>query len=78
MPSHASFLTAEVAASEEQELQGKQHSHPGGLFYMKQTIGNACGTIGVLHALGNKQQQVQFGEQSSSRLHTFNDAAATC
>lgn len=25
----------------------------GGPFYMKQTIGNACGTIALLHSLGN-------------------------
>ena len=31
------------------------------IFYMKQTISNACGTIGVLHAVGNNQQNASFG-----------------
>lgn len=30
------------------------------IFYMKQTISNACGTIGVLHAIGNNQQRANI------------------
>ena len=30
---------------------------------MKQTIGNACGTIGVLHALANNQNTVSISER---------------
>ncbi|KAK9787504.1 hypothetical protein WJX73_009266 [Symbiochloris irregularis] len=60
---------------QEKELQGRDLKQPAGLFYMKQTIGNACGTIGVLHALGNHQQQLKFGE--GSFLTTFmQDTAA--
>lgn len=29
---------------------------------MKQTVGNACGTIGLLHALGNLTSEVKLGE----------------
>ncbi|TMW67048.1 hypothetical protein Poli38472_012164 [Pythium oligandrum] len=28
------------------------------VYYMKQTVGNACGTIGLLHAIGNMRQHV--------------------
>ena len=32
----------------------QRHSQPlSSLFYLKQTVGNACGTIGVIHALAN-------------------------
>eukprot|EP00736_Rhodelphis_marinus_P009372 Rmarinus@m.8178 len=32
------------------------------LYYMKQTIGNACGTIGVMHACLNNMERVAFDE----------------
>lgn len=28
------------------------------VYYMKQTVGNACGTVGILHAIGNARAQV--------------------
>jgi ubiquitin carboxyl-terminal hydrolase L3 len=34
---------------------------PEQLYYMKQTIGNACGTIAMLHSIGNSRQQLQLG-----------------
>ena len=52
------------------------------IFYMKQTISNACGTIGVLHAIGNNQQRanismnfhIQANEESQEML-VFNHIA---
>ena len=32
------------------------------VYFVKQTIGNACGTIGLLHALGNCQDKITFSE----------------
>eukprot|EP01023_Acetabularia_acetabulum_P002153 TRINITY_DN10827_c0_g2_i3.p2 TRINITY_DN10827_c0_g2~~TRINITY_DN10827_c0_g2_i3.p2 ORF type:complete len:245 (-),score=58.49 TRINITY_DN10827_c0_g2_i3:1175-1909(-) len=37
---------------------------PEDVYYMKQTIGNACGTIGVLHAIGNNQELFSISENS--------------
>ncbi|XP_027334751.1 ubiquitin carboxyl-terminal hydrolase 3-like isoform X2 [Abrus precatorius] len=34
------------------------------VYYMKQTVGNACGTIGLLHALGNITSEVKLIEGS--------------
>ena len=32
------------------------------MYYMKQTIGNACGTIGALHAIANNEQALPLGD----------------
>ena len=41
---------------------------------MKQTIGNACGTIGVLHALANNLSTVSIGEAALLDLNTLAQA----
>lgn len=41
---------------------------PNGVYFMKQTIGNACGTIGTLHAIANTQDKVTIGETFLSYL----------
>ncbi|QDZ22014.1 ubiquitin carboxyl-terminal hydrolase [Chloropicon primus] len=53
----------------EAELQGESHESGsdatgGDVFYVKQKIGNACGTIALLHALANNQDLVEFEEGS--------------
>jgi hypothetical protein len=35
------------------------------LFYMKQTIGNACGTIALLHSIGNVRAELALGAPPS-------------
>lgn len=32
------------------------------MYFIKQTIGNACGTIGLLHALGNNLDSIALGK----------------
>ncbi|KAJ0236789.1 Ubiquitin carboxyl-terminal hydrolase 3 [Hirschfeldia incana] len=34
------------------------------VYFMKQTVGNACGTIGLLHAIGNITSQIKLAEGS--------------
>ena len=36
-----------------QELEAGAGEAPKDMFYMKQTISNACGTVAMLHAVGN-------------------------
>ena len=36
---------------------------PPDLFYMRQTIGNACGTIALLHCLGNSRDVLPMRER---------------
>lgn len=43
----------EHRASEQHFCLSNQESKEKGIWWMKQRIGNACGTIGVLHALAN-------------------------
>ena len=44
-------------------------------YYMKQTVSNACGTVGILHALGNAQGTTTFG--SGSFLEKFFEKTKT-
>jgi len=55
----------EVYRRQEQERieQQGQTIHPD-VFFIRQTIGNACGTIGLLHALGNNVQVLGVAHDS--------------
>ncbi|BFZ15239.1 hypothetical protein BsWGS_18279 [Bradybaena similaris] len=39
-----------------------QQDFPAELYYTKQTIENACGTVAIVHALANNQNQIKFDE----------------
>ncbi|KAG2442345.1 hypothetical protein HXX76_002431 [Chlamydomonas incerta] len=47
-----------LAKTEDEEQAAKGVAVDPQVFYMKQTIGNACGTIAVLHSIGNNLQQL--------------------
>lgn len=34
------------------------------VYYMKQTVGNACGTVGLLHCIGNVRSKLPIAEGS--------------
>ena len=48
-------------AAEDERLRSEGYSAPSSVYYMKQTIGNACGTIGALHAIANNEQALPLG-----------------
>ncbi|KAL9438883.1 hypothetical protein AB3S75_024534 [Citrus x aurantiifolia] len=56
------FLYPLTAQSEEerrlQDNDKKEFSK--NVYFMKQTVGNACGTIGLLHAVGNVTSEIKF------------------
>lgn len=52
------------AFKQEQEvkLKNQRQDVSPDVYFIKQTIGNACGTIGLIHAVGNNQTHLDFGE----------------
>ncbi|XP_069487851.1 ubiquitin carboxyl-terminal hydrolase isozyme L1 [Ambystoma mexicanum] len=55
---HESYREKQIA-----ELSGKE-SNPK-VYFMKQTIGNSCGTVGLIHAVANNRDKLSFGEGSA-------------
>ncbi|XAR70514.1 Ubiquitinyl hydrolase 1 [Bertholletia excelsa] len=60
------FLYPMTAKTEEERiLQDSVNQEPSNkVYFMKQTVGNACGTIGLLHALGNIISEIKLSEGS--------------
>lgn len=54
-----------------QDEKTSGHQAPSTVFFMKQTIGNACGTVALIHAVANNQQQLGLSE---GKLKTFLDS----
>ena len=44
-------------------------------YYMKQTVGNACGTVGLLHCVANSKASLSL--QPGSYIERFFEATAT-
>lgn len=62
------FLYPLTPQSEEERLkqdsETKVQDPSSTVYFMKQTVGNACGTIGLLHAIGNLTSQIKLTEGS--------------
>jgi ubiquitin carboxyl-terminal hydrolase L3 len=46
---------------EEAKIKAQGQEVSPDVYFMKQTIGNACGTIGLIHAVANNQEHLEFG-----------------
>ncbi|CAA0825423.1 ubiquitin C-terminal hydrolase 3 [Striga hermonthica] len=60
------FLYPLTSQSEEERIQRDSaiKEPDSGVYFMKQTVGNACGTIGFLHAVGNITSRIKHVEGS--------------
>ncbi|KAJ3217033.1 ATP-binding cassette sub- A member 1 [Dinochytrium kinnereticum] len=56
----------EFRKAEEERLRVEGNQVPTSVYFLRQTIGNACGTIGILHALGNNLESLKLDLRSLS------------
>ena len=73
------FIIFQVKAAE--KAQQEQIAKDGNtvnpeVYFMKQFVGNACGTIGLLHAVLNNQKTITLGE-NPLRLKIYPCAPST-
>ncbi|XP_050622430.1 ubiquitin carboxyl-terminal hydrolase isozyme L3 isoform X3 [Macaca thibetana thibetana] len=54
---------------EEEKIKSQGQAVTSSVYFMKQTISNACGTIGLIHAIANNKDKMHF--ESGSTLKKF-------
>ncbi|XP_012475846.1 ubiquitin carboxyl-terminal hydrolase 3 [Gossypium raimondii] len=71
------FLYPITSQTEEERLQqdNEKRDVSSEVYFMKQTVGNACGTIGLLHSVGNITSEIKL--QEVSFLDRFFKSTAT-
>ncbi|KAH1106443.1 hypothetical protein J1N35_010211 [Gossypium stocksii] len=71
------FLYPITSQTEEERLQqdNEKRDVSSKVYFMKQTVGNACGTIGLLHSVGNVTSEIKL--QEGSFLVRFFKSTAT-
>ncbi|KAH0649473.1 hypothetical protein KY285_034721 [Solanum tuberosum] len=58
-------LTSQSEAERvQQDSETKVQDPTSTIYFIKQTVGNACGTIGLLHAIGNITSEIKLDEGS--------------
>ncbi|KAK4792001.1 hypothetical protein SAY86_022436 [Trapa natans] len=60
------FLYPLTSQNEEERIQQDKlkREYSDKVYFMKQTVGNACGTIGLLHAIGNITSEIKLVDGS--------------
>jgi len=64
----------ETYAKEEAGKAGHQDT-PAGVYFIKQNIGNACGTIAIIHALANNETRMDLGSGCFKKFLDLSKAA---
>jgi len=54
----------EYARQEKEKIDSNGQIVSNNVYYMKQTVGNACGTVGLLHAIGNARGSLSIEPNS--------------
>ncbi|KAI8816418.1 uncharacterized protein EV422DRAFT_545935 [Fimicolochytrium jonesii] len=54
--------------SEEAQIKERGQTVSKNVYFIRQTIGNACGTIGLLHALANNVENFELGDGPLKRI----------
>ena len=52
-------ITEDYREEERQKIESEGQICSEKVYYMKQTVGNACGTVGILHAIGNARKKIE-------------------
>ena len=58
------FENAEKLFAEEERIEREGQSVSSQVYYMKQTVGNACGTVALLHAILNSMNRLPIRQES--------------
>ncbi|PAA94236.1 hypothetical protein BOX15_Mlig020541g1, partial [Macrostomum lignano] len=59
------FIYPITDKSEAAPIGEKLPASTEGVYFMKQTVSNACGTVALLHAIANKRDQLQIEKDST-------------
>ncbi|KAL8189924.1 UNVERIFIED_CONTAM: Ubiquitin carboxyl-terminal hydrolase isozyme L3 [Gekko kuhli] len=60
---------------EEERIKSQGQEVKPSVYFMKQTISNACGTIGLIHAIANNRDKINF--EAASSLKKFLDESVS-
>lgn len=61
----------DIQNKEEEELVANNYTAPDSVFFMKQFVSNACGTVALIHAVANNTDRIDIG---NGAFKTFLDS----
>lgn len=61
---HENFRKQQTEKIKDQEISSK-------VYFLKQTVSNSCGTIGLIHAVANNKDKLKLGEYECSEVLDF-------